>query len=299
MEFGLPLTGLEKLDDAIGLPDFNGPMTSEDYIGNQTAHFQEHFTCQIILRRLSANFHQALNNSFGANSSLPFPGFGTYSESSGGNNLATVKQLAAQLDQWRGMLPGYLRWQDDQLMAFPDFSHDAFGDVYPNQGLRNSYMFTSDLDAPQGNYPYAADIQVALLRTRYYYNKHLIYRPCVFKALHHPDSLTREDADGAAECLKASLKWPIALSPPCKNKRLLPIPFFWSQNLFGILILLHLSRHHPMLQHIRSSLCGENFDEDAAETVNLYLDWLRDMKKMDSTADWCWAIIRAVYQLDE
>ncbi|KAK7415507.1 hypothetical protein QQX98_005860 [Neonectria punicea] len=299
MEFGLPLTGLEKLDDAIGFPDFSGPMTNEDYLGNQMAHFQEHFACQIILRRLSANFHQDLNNSFGENSSLPFPGFGTYSGSSGDKNMATVKQFATQLDQWRGMLPGHLRWQDDQLMAFPGLSRDAFGDVYPDQSLQNSHIFTSDLNAPQGNYPYAADIQVALLRTRYYYNKHLIYRPCVFKALHHPNSLTREDADGAAECLKASLKWPIALSPPRTNKRLVPVPFFWSQNLFGILVLLHLSHHHPMLQRIRSSLCGENFDKDAAETVNLYLDWLRDMKRIDSTADWCWTVIRTVYQLDE
>lgn len=62
MEFGLPLTGLEKLDDAVGLPDFSGPITSDDFVGNQTSHFQEHFASQIILRRLSANFHTTLNN---------------------------------------------------------------------------------------------------------------------------------------------------------------------------------------------------------------------------------------------
>lgn len=61
MEFGLPLTGLEKLDDAIGLPDFSGHITDDDYIGNQTTHFQEHFASQIVLRRLSANFHSTLS----------------------------------------------------------------------------------------------------------------------------------------------------------------------------------------------------------------------------------------------
>ncbi|KAJ3470605.1 hypothetical protein MRS44_000704 [Fusarium solani] len=301
MEFGLPLTGLEKLDDGIGLPDFSGPITDDDYIGNQATHFQEHFASQIVLRRLSASFHSTLSKAFGMSSALPLPGFGSFTGSSSSGSPALMKQLDAQLDQWRGMLPGHLRWQDslNQSMGFSDPSHDAFGAVYTGQPLQSTYMFTPDLDAPPASYPYAADIQVALLRTRYYYNKYLIYRPCVFKALHYPESLTREDAEGAAECLKASLKWPIALSPPCTNKRLVPTAFFWSQNLFGILILLHLSQQHPMLLRIRSSLCGQRFDVEATESVNAYLDWLRDMKKIDSTANWCWNIIRLIYRLDD
>lgn len=210
-----------------------------------------------------------------------------------------MKHLAVQLDQWRGMLPEHLRWQDDQSMMFSDPPHDAFNPVYPGQGLQSGYMFTSDLDTPPTSYPYTADIQVALLRTRYYYNKYLIHRPFVYKVLHHPETLLREDAEGAAECLKASLKWPIALSPPCTNKRLVPVTFFWSQNLFGILVLLHLSQQPSMLQRIRTSLCGANFDVDARETVNLYVDWLRDMKKIDSTAKWCWSIVRLLYHLDD
>ncbi|KAM5355741.1 hypothetical protein ACJ41O_002387 [Fusarium nematophilum] len=299
MEFGLPLTGLEKVEESIGLPDFSGPITDDDYIGNQATHFQEHFASQIVLRRLSVNFHSSLSKAFGMNSSLSFPGFGSFSGSSSDGGTSMMKQLDAQLDQWRGMLPSHLRWQDSQPVAFSDPSHDAFGSVYPGQSLQSSYLFTSDLDTHPASYPYAADIQVAVLRTRYYYNKYLIYRPCVFKVLHHPESLTREDAEGAAECLKASLKWPIALSPPCTNKRLVPVTFFWAQNLFGILVLLHLSQQHPMLVRVRSSLCGQRFDVEATETVNIYLDWIRDMKKIDSTANWCWNIIRLIYQLDD
>jgi hypothetical protein len=63
MEFGLPLTGLDKLEETIGLPDFNGPITDEDYIADQATHFQEHFASQIVLRRLSANLHSVLNKS--------------------------------------------------------------------------------------------------------------------------------------------------------------------------------------------------------------------------------------------
>ncbi|KAL9574724.1 hypothetical protein ACKAV7_001136 [Fusarium commune] len=299
MEFGLPLTGLEKLEETIGLPDFSGPMTDEDYIVNQQTHFHEHFASQIVLRRLSVNFHSVLSKTFGKDASLPFAGFAPFNISSSPGTAAVMKQLDAQLDQWRGMLPSHLRWQDNQDVAFADPSHNAFGDVYTEESLQSNYMFTPDLDTPPATYPFAADIQTALLRTRYSYNKYLIHRPCIFKALHHPESMTREDAEGAAECLKASVKWPIALSPPCTNKRLVPITFFWSQNLLGVLILLHLSQQHPMLSRIRSSLCGQRFDVEASQTVTVYLDWLRDMKKIDSTANWCWNIARLVYQLDD
>lgn len=165
--------------------------------------------------------------------------------------------------------------------------------------MQDGSMFTSDLDSPAPGYPYVADLHAAILRSRYYYNKFLIHRPCVYKVLHHPESMTREDADGAAGCLKASLKWPIAMSPPCTNKRLVPITFFWSQNLFGILVLLHLSQQHPMLSQVRTTLCGQHFEAEATETVKIYLDWLRDMEKIDSTANWCWNIIRLIYQLDD
>ncbi|KAF7549249.1 hypothetical protein G7046_g8409 [Stylonectria norvegica] len=195
MEFELPLTGLEKLDDAIGLPDFSGLITDDDYIGNQTTHFQEHFASQIVLRRLSVSFHSALSTSFGSASSLPFHGLGSFSGPSADGNPSTMKHLVAQLDQWRRMLPAHLRWQDEQSTIFPDPPHGNFGPVYPSQGLQSSFMFTSNLDNPPTSYLYGADIQVALLRTRYYYNKYLIQRPFIFKALHHPEALTREDAE--------------------------------------------------------------------------------------------------------
>ncbi|KAG8674456.1 hypothetical protein FPOAC2_00477 [Fusarium poae] len=299
MEFGLPLTGLDKLEETIGLPDFNGPITDEDYIADQATHFQEHFASQIVLRRLSANLHSVLNKTFGPDVSMSFPGFGHFNGASSPGSATVMKQLDAQLDQWRGMLPSHLRWQDNQDMAFSDPSQGAFNNVYAGQSLPSSYMFTPDLDTQPTTYPFAADIHVALLRTRYSYNKYLIYRPCVYKVLHHPDSVTQEDAEGAAECLKASLKWPIALSPTCTNKRLIPTAFFWSQNIFGVLVLLHLSQQHPIMLRIRSSLCGQRFDVEASQTVTTYLDWLRDMKKIDSTANWCWNIIRLVYRLDD
>lgn len=160
-------------------------------------------------------------------------------------------------------------------------------------------MFTADLNAVPTRYPYVLDVQAALLRSRYYYTKYLVHRPFIYKALHYPDNMTHDDAVGAGECLKACLKWPIAMSPTCTHKRLIPCSFFFTQNFFGVLILLHLSTTVPILRRIRSTLCGERFEIDARETVGLYLDWLRDVRVIDNTASWQWEIVKAIYVLDE
>jgi len=227
-----------------------------------------------------------------------------------------IQQLALQLGQWRGMLPPYLRWHEDSPGAFPDSSASAYNAALftpattpispaipatqtPAATSTAPLMFTTDLDVPPPRYPYAFDVHVALLRSRYYYTKYLIHRPFLYKALHYPDAMGRDDAVGVAECLKACLKWPVAMSPTCRNKRLVPCSFFFTHNFFGILVLLHLSTTVPILKNIRSSLCGERFELDAGETVGLYLDWLRDFKAVDAGTEWHWEIIRVIYGLEE
>lgn len=62
MELTVPLTGLDKYEELVGLPDFSaGAFTRDDYISNATSHFQEHFASQIVLRRLSVEFHSTLS----------------------------------------------------------------------------------------------------------------------------------------------------------------------------------------------------------------------------------------------
>lgn len=231
----------------------------------------------------------------------------------------TIQQLALQLEQWRGMLPAHLRWQEDMPGAFPNSSAGLYNaslytpattPISPAMTSATTsqsagptpttpLMFTTDLDAMPPRYSYVLDIQVALLRSRYYYTKYLIHRPFLYKALHHPDAMTHEDAVGVAECLKAMLKWPVAMSPTCRSKRLIPCSFFFTQNFFGILLLLHLTTTVPILRRIRSTLCGERFELDASETVGLYIDWLRDLKAIDSGTGWHWEVVRAIYGLDE
>ncbi|XDG10422.1 hypothetical protein ABKA04_010037 [Annulohypoxylon sp. FPYF3050] len=295
MELNIPQTGLNKLEPLVGLPDFSGSFSEEDYIGNQASHFQEHFASQIVLRRLAVEFHTTLTNAFGP-THLPI-------EPPISSAAAMVKSMASQLDQWRGLLPVYLRWEEENPGAFSSPAEEIYDDqsMYPSPvpDLHTNFMFSADLENPPVSYPYAVDIQTANLRTRYYYVKYVIYRPFIFKALHHPDQVTHDDAEGIAECLKAMLKWPITMSPTCFHKRLIPCLFFWSQNLLGILLLLHLTRKVPILVRIRTSLMGTKFEQDANETAMLYIDWIRDLKDTDATSLWCWEILKGVYSLGD
>ncbi|KAK0660087.1 hypothetical protein QBC41DRAFT_43839 [Cercophora samala] len=321
LELGFPLTGLERMENTVGLPTFSGPFCEDDVISNQQSHFQEHFASQIVLRRLLVGFHHALSNSAPMSAQLggvPTP-FNSANNSPGLSQLA-IQQLALQLEEWRGMLPPHLRWQEDCPGAFPNTTTDMFSGsthtpastpISPSMSHTSQppslpsvstpsppLMFTTDLDSPPVQYPYVLDIQVALLRSRYYYTKYLLHRPFLYKALHYPDSVTQDDALGAAECLKASLKWPVAMSPTCKHKRLVPCMFFFTQNFFGILVLLHLSTTVPLLRRIRSTLCGERFEMDARETVGLYLDWLKDLRPIDAGTAWHWEVVRVIYGLE-
>jgi hypothetical protein len=151
---------------------------------------------------------------------------------------------------------------------------------------------------------YMVDIQVALLRSRYYHAQYLVHRPFVYKAMHQPEAVTREDAAGAAACLRACLRWPITMVPASQRKRLLPCVFFWTQNVLGVLVLLHATTAaapFPLLARIRSTpaLCGSHFEADAADTVAFCLDWLRDFRRVDTAAEWAWQLLRGLYGLEE
>ncbi|KAL2134523.1 hypothetical protein VTI74DRAFT_11567 [Chaetomium olivicolor] len=325
LELGFPLTGLERMESVVGLPDFSSPFSEDDYISNQESHFQQHFASQIVLRRLLVNFHHILSQGATGSSSIGGPMASPFSPTGPchGVSQTTIHQLALQLEQWRGMLPPHLRWQEDSPGAFPSSNHDAYNAALftpattpisaaiattqstaaaaaaPVPPINAPLMFTTDLDLPPARYPYILDIQAALLRSRYYYTKYLIHRPFLYKAMHHPDAMSHDDALGVAECLKAMLKWPIAMSPTSRHKRLIPCGFFFTQNFFGILVLLHLSTTVPILRRVRSTLCGERFELDAGETVGLYLDWLRDLKSVDAGTEWHWDVVKAVYGLEE
>lgn len=162
-----------------------------------------------------------------------------------------------------------------------------------------SVTFTPDLNSHPVAYPYAMDIQVALLRTRYYTTRLLLYRPFLYKALHHPEQMNNEDADGVANCLNTCLMWPIIMSPACTRKLLIPCLFFWTQNILGALVILYLSEQVPILARIRASgICGTNFEADARETVRLGLEWIDDLRVVDREAEWAWGVAKGIFGLD-
>jgi hypothetical protein len=148
------------------------------------------------------------NDSLATNNSSDTPS--ASNDDYGGPEVHTLKQLASQLSQWRGMLPRDIQWAEDDPVSFPIPQQVDSGDfnlpLDPNLSshLTQSRMplFSTDLDKEPIQYPYVYDIQVALLRTRYYQAKYMVYRPFVYKALHFPEQMTQEDAEGVAECLR-------------------------------------------------------------------------------------------------
>lgn len=53
-----------------------------------------------------------------------------------------------------------------------------------------------------------------------------------------------------------------------------------------------------MLRSIRTDFCGPRFEEEVDTTVDMMLDWIRDLKSVDPLAQWSWNILQSIYQLE-
>lgn len=116
-----------------------------------------------------------------------------------------VRQLASQLSQWRGLLPETIQWDEDEPTIFPssqtpEAQSENIDPTLISPDPRSAF-FSTNIDEEPAKYSYAYDIQVAMLRTRYYYARYMVYRPFVYKVLHYPELVTRDDAENAAQCL--------------------------------------------------------------------------------------------------
>lgn len=126
------------------------------------------------------------------------------------------------MTQWRGLLPRDLQWPEDDPAAFPTPQTGNIGVndavdpslATPRPGRPGAQLFTTDLNSDPMQYRFVYDVQVAVLRTRYYYAKYVVYRPFVYKALHFPEQMTQEDAQGVAECLRVSGIRSLQREPP-------------------------------------------------------------------------------------
>ncbi|KAF6843536.1 C6 finger domain-containing protein [Colletotrichum musicola] len=312
LEFGMPFSVLERWDETISFENlFIHRIHRDSHV------FDDHFYTHISLRGHALDFHRRLTAIAGpASASGPFsPGKAVLPD----RLLNEVHAMDSELFRWRQSLPVTVRWTDGaQVTGYPSPEQHSFSNApYPAPGevvmegvqqAAGSMFYTSppgimaqDMTGVMLQGPSLIDrtrgVLDALLRTRYCYLRFLIYRPFIYRVLHY-ERITEQDQASAAECLRACLLWPIISHPACRNKRLITCRFFWSHNLLGILIILYLSTKNDRLKAVRSSL-GEDFEHDAETTVSLCIKWIKDLKKVDASAEWCWSIARALYPLHD
>lgn len=135
-------------------------------------------------------------------------------------------------------------------------------------------------------------LQVAHLRSLYYYALHLVYRPLLFRALHAPQLMTEEDCEMAANSIDAALLWPIAMQPCVNWKRAIPCGFFWTHAFVEVLLLLRLISEHEVVIRI----CDNFIDEAKVKrTVAVLKRWIEDVSHVDAMAEWARPIVSALF----
>lgn len=142
------------------------------------------------------------------------------------------------------------------------------------------------------------DILQAQLRCRYYYARFMIFRPCAWKALHAPPVSVAQAPlilDGFVNAIDSMLQWPVAYPPVCDKKRLIPNNFAWTQSFVMFLLVLRAIKENELL----SAICEERLGlARIEESVAVMLEWIKDLRVVDSVAAWGWRTLTPLYGLD-
>jgi hypothetical protein len=293
----MPLSGLQSLGAVVGLPCLDGQTARGGFPGRDNPHFEDFFTHRVTLQRHLLSTHSTMLTSFTSGVASLFAETPFASPPSGDAGRDVLRQLNLQLDQWQVMPRNPMRWHDH---GSPSLSVSAgFEPVFAPTQLPQTRPHYELSTEEHGDFAAAGnDIITNTLRTQYLYIKSLVHRPFVFEALHQPQLVTPDDAAGVIKCVKSCLKWPITTRIPRSHRNLVPMPYFWTRNIFGALVLLHMSQHHPVLaQIIRTPCFDEQLQVDIHQTVNLYLEWLHDLKK-DPVAQGYWNVARVLFSRD-
>ncbi|TKA68875.1 hypothetical protein B0A55_09253, partial [Friedmanniomyces simplex] len=283
----------------------------------ERSHFQYHFLAIIALRRLIARIHNVIHECERAMQSEPlWQGSGSLekepdgsttgthahqklatstvqaaSESFddyGGPPVAVIREMVRQLDSWRALLPRPLQWSDNDKFDFPATD--------PMTRRPNEPLFSVDQGPIPIGHRYNLDVVTAQLRTRFYYARFMTYRPFVYKALHFPELMTPDDCNCCALAIKSVCLWPLAMAPPKNKKRLVPHMFAWTQSFMGILLILRMTTANDCLSRIvdEAHVVGR---QEIESTMDIMLDWMRDVKQVDGIAEWSWGILEPLYGL--
>ena len=191
--------------------------------------------------------------------------------------------MGRQLDSWRSLLPEILSWRDDDVFNFPKVESSI-----PDAYAQSSHDETAGPVGEEHN----IDMLTAHLRTRFYYARYVLYRPFVYKALHYPELMSMLDAEHCAFAINSMCLWPSLMTPSKLKKRLVPHLYTWTQNYLGMLLIFHAIRRSDCLARI----CAEKVDlERVQETTALMIDWMRDARQVDGTAEWGWKVVELLF----
>lgn len=196
-----------------------------------------------------------------------------------------IAELGRQLDSWRALLPKAIRWHDN----------DRFADLgigtavqYPGEPL-----FSADKGTVSTSYRDNIDILTAELRTRFYYARHMLYRPFVYKVLHFPELTSTDDGNCCVLAVQAACLWPVFMAPARDKKRLVPHMFTWTNSSIGVLLILRMIRVNEKLRGVCE---GRVSEQELDETAALILNWLEDIRQIDATAQWAWTVFEPMFE---
>jgi hypothetical protein len=239
---------------------------------------------------------------------------------SGTARIRLLGEMAQQLTLWHEALPEPLKWpdgEDDPWVGPP--SIDALFNSIPASSGESEYSYDdhrhgSGRERPPDNYKHPTqdersgshfnlgahptgdgfnlDIVTAALRTRFYYARFMIYLPFVYKTLHAPQDLSIEDTDNCLVAIHSACDWPLFMEPPRNKKRLVPNLFTWTQNFISMLLILHMAMKNPDLHAVCK---GRIPAERITRAVTLMLDWIYDMRQIDTIAQWGWQILEPLF----
>ncbi|KAE9964448.1 hypothetical protein BLS_008297 [Venturia inaequalis] len=269
IDLDLPKTGIADHADSVPLPGEQAQSMDEGP--------QMQFLAMISLLRLITRTHDTLFHAVkNAESAKDYSG----------PPIHVIRELLRQLEHWRTLLPAALQWDDNKRFEYPNATATI---AAASQGPLFSFNHT-----PATAYEMEGSLSMASaqLRSRYYYTRFMILRPFVFKALHYPEQMSPDDNDYAGQCLQSCLLWPIAMNPPRARKRLIPYLFAWTQNFFGVLLILRMVKENLTVRKIAEKYL--DFTE-TEQTVHLLLDWFRDMRQIDGIAEWAWSVLSHLY----
>lgn len=105
---------------------------------------------------------------------------------------SAIAELSRQLQQWRDHLPTTLKWVDPPAVELMSQSEQAD-------------TITLHADGVPYEMPSPSTVLWASLQTRYKFAQYMIWRPCLYKALHFPDSITLYDLNGCEQAVDVSL----------------------------------------------------------------------------------------------